>query len=96
MSRGQEEEEKRVDGKRLVLRKSLWSEAWGWLGLEIAVGTSWEWGRTEGLAKTDSRVCPSEQLIFQDVECRPRSPGLPLGTSERQRKTSQSGELWRI
>lgn len=42
------------------------------------------------------RLCPLEQLIFQDMECGPRSLGLPLGTSERQRITSHSEEFWQI
>lgn len=35
MSRGQKGEEKCIGGKQLVLRKSLWSEAWGWLSWRL-------------------------------------------------------------
>lgn len=55
MSRGQEGEEKRVGGKRPDLGKGLRREAWGWLRVEITMGTGWDWESTGGLPKPGSR-----------------------------------------
>lgn len=72
-------------------------------GVRLGVGLIWRllWvqvGSGKGARgwQSPTQECPLEQLIFQDMECGPKSPGLALGISERQRITSQSGELWRI
>lgn len=62
---GQEGEEKCTGGKQPELRR-LQSETWGWLRLEMTVGTSWEQESTKRLgAKIGSRENGRTKCTFQ-------------------------------